>query len=351
MITIFTPSFADEADTNAQNLSVKEIVARLDPRRFAVTLLHEGAPDARIAARPNTHLLQWHKHGNTPRLIAHILAAVPDVYFFPREGPLDAWFLTVRKKLKLKTALVAHVVSGGLYEKPYAPARVKNIEAADLVFANNGYLVELLKEKMGVEAQLIHNGIDRRYFFPPDLRRVLRHRVTVLYAGSMRPYKRVPLVVEQATRRKDVHFRIAGTGEDEGRCKILARQGECSNIQFLGHLSPTQLGEEMRHADLFFFPSVTEGHPQVLGQAAASGLPAVAMKIYRPDYVIDGSTGFLAENDDELAAKLDLLVAQPEKRMSMGRMAIAHSRNFDWDVIADQWQRAFEKAVERRRQH
>jgi len=48
MITVFTPSFADEADTNAQNLSSKEIVARLDPKRFAVTMLCEGKADARI---------------------------------------------------------------------------------------------------------------------------------------------------------------------------------------------------------------------------------------------------------------------------------------------------------------
>ena len=49
MITIFTPSFADEADSNAQNLSVKEIVARLDPERACVTMLHEG--DGRSAHR------------------------------------------------------------------------------------------------------------------------------------------------------------------------------------------------------------------------------------------------------------------------------------------------------------
>ncbi|MGA2348551.1 MAG: hypothetical protein ABSF93_21240, partial [Candidatus Sulfotelmatobacter sp.] len=85
MITIFTPSFADEADTNAQNLSVKEIVARLDPDRAAVTMLHEGAVDPRIASRPNTTLLRWQQHGNTLRTVWQILRRVPDVYFFPRE--------------------------------------------------------------------------------------------------------------------------------------------------------------------------------------------------------------------------------------------------------------------------
>src|SRR5215469_9894695 len=113
MITIFTPSFADEADTNAQNLSVKEIVARLDPARCAVTMLHEGTVDPRIAVRPNTRLLQWRKHGNTVQVAWRLLTHAPDVYFFPREGPLDAVFLKLRRSLRLKTALVTHVVSGG----------------------------------------------------------------------------------------------------------------------------------------------------------------------------------------------------------------------------------------------
>ena len=65
MIKIFTPSFADEADTNAQNLSAKEIVARLDPARAAVTMFHEGAWIRGSWQRPNTTLLRWRQHGKT----------------------------------------------------------------------------------------------------------------------------------------------------------------------------------------------------------------------------------------------------------------------------------------------
>src|SRR5215831_9201645 len=148
MITIFTPSFADEADTNAQNLSVKEIVARLDPERFAVTALHEGPVDSRIAIRPNTRLLRWRNYGNTLRVSLHLLKKVPDIYFFPREGPLDAAFLTLRRRFRLKTAVVSYVVSGGLYNQPYFAARERHIREADAVFANNSYLADLLQEKM-----------------------------------------------------------------------------------------------------------------------------------------------------------------------------------------------------------
>lgn len=351
MVTIFTPSFADEADTNAQNLSVKEIVARLDPARIAVTMLHEGSVDLRIAARPNTELLRWRARGNTLRTLWKLFTRVPDVYFFPREGPLDAAFFALRRMMKLNTAVVSHVVSGGLTSGWYSPARVRNIQKADAVFANNSYLAELVKEKYGREAPTIHNGIDRRYFFPPVAERTADGPVIVLYAGSMRPYKRVPLVVQSAARHPEVRFRIAGVGEDEQVCKDLVRELKCGNVEFLGHLAPARLGEEMRRADVFFFPSMVEGHPQVLGQAAASGLPCVAMNVYRPDYVVSGTTGFLAGSDGELGEKLDLLIHRRDLRRSMGQAAQLHARKFDWDVIARQWQDVFEKAAAMRHRH
>jgi len=350
MIKLFTPSFADEANTNAQNLSVKEIVARLDPDRIAVTMLHEGAVDPRIASRPNTRLLHWREHGNTARILARILGDVPDVYFFPREGPLDAAFLTLRRYLRLKTAVVSYVVSGGLDSQPYLPARQRHIREADAVFANNTYLAQLLKEKMGVEpAGIVYDGVDRRYFFPPKADRYGRDPLTVLYAGSLRPMKRVSLVVRQAARWPDVRFRIAGVGEGLEACKNLATELGCSNVEFLGHLQAAALGEQLRDADIFFFPSILEGHPQVLAQAATSGLPCIAMKIYHPDFVVDGSTGFLAANDAGLSQKLDQLISNRELRLAMGKAAIAHLQKFDWDVISRIWQDAFEQVVARRR--
>lgn len=352
MIKLFTPSFADEANTNAQNLSVKEIVARLDPSRFAVTMIYESAVDPRIASRANTNLIHWSKRGNTARIIFRIMRELPDIYFFPREGPLDAAFLTLRRIFGWKTAVVSYVVSGGLESHAYGPARQRHILEADAVFANNSNLKYLLKQKMGVEAAgVMYDGVDRRYFFASPEKPDASEKLTVLYAGSLRPLKRVPLVVRQAARCPQVQFRIAGKGEEEEICRNLAEELACRNIEFLGHLSQAELAEEMRRADIFFFPSIVEGHPQVIAQAATSGLPCIAMKIYRPDFVVDGETGFLAENDSDLADKLDRLIRDRGLRLAMGRAAITHMRKFDWDEISKNWQAAFEQVVAGKRMH
>jgi len=348
MITIFTPSFADETNTNAQNLTVKEVVARLDPEKFHVTMLCEGTADPRIAERPNTKILRWDKHGNTIRIMARLLQGAPQVYFFPREGPLDSAFLQARHWLRLGTALVTYVVSGGQLESGVPrPTLARNIREAQAVVGNSKYLTHLLGEKLGITAKTIYDGVDRRYFFPPNpsAAEAPRDPKRVLFAGSFRAYKRANLVVEHAARWPEMQFRIAGTGEEERACRELGNQLGCQNVSFLGHLAPQQLGEEMRRASVFLFPSIIEGHPQVLLQAAACGLPSVAMSSYRPEYVVDGKTGYLAKTDSELAERLDALLRNQALRIEMGLAAAEHSRNFEWDHVTRAWSEIFEAVL------
>jgi len=348
MIRIFTPSFADESGTNAQNLTVKEVVARLNPQTFHVTMLTEEPPDPRITARPNTTILQWRARGNTLRILYHLLLRTPDIYFFPREGPLDAAFLHLRRWLRLQTALVTYVVSGGELDHGHPrPTLARNIREAQAVAGNSQHMTTLLRDKIGADATTVYDGIDRRYFFPTE-HPTEHNPLTVLFAGSFRPYKRASLVVQQAARWGNVQFRLAGQGEEFENCRKLAAELNCTNVVFLGHLTSQRLGVEMRAADVFFFPSILEGHPQVLGQAAASGLPAVAMSLYHPDFVVDGETGFLAASDDELQQKLNLLLTQPDLRRRMSQAAARHVQQFDWDSVTLCWQEIFQQVMTRR---
>jgi glycosyltransferase involved in cell wall biosynthesis len=344
LITIFTPSDAAAGNTNAQNLTVKEIVARLPEDQFHVTMLCDGKrPDARLAARRNTRLVPWTKHGNTARLLRHCLLPPPDIYFFPRTGPLDRIFFDVRKRIRLRTSLITYIVMA--MNAVTARGMIgRSIVEGDLVFGNSKHVVETIREMFGVEASPIYDGVDRRYYFSPKER---AENVTpvVLYAGSLQPRKRVELLIQQAARLPGLQFRLAGRGETETHCRDLVKRLGCRNVFFLGHLSSEELGEEMRKADIFFFPSVLEGNPQVLLQAGACGLPCIAMELYRPDYVIDGKTGFLARSDGELFEGLDRLADDATLRHSFAAAAVQHAGQFDWDDIATQWADVFQRTV------
>lgn len=348
-VTVFTPSFADEDNTNAQNLTVKEIVARLPADEFQVTMLASSTPDPRITDRKNTRILRYGERGNTARIVPTLLFPPPDVYFYPRYGPLDRVFVALRRRLRLRTALVTHIVMM-MNAKTVIPFIERLVRGADAVLGNSYYVSETIVQHFGVAAETIHNGIDSRFFYADSPAANARKSMpVVLYAGTFQERKRVPLLIRQAARWPGVEFRLAGRGEEEASCRQLAADLRCRNVAFLGHLSPASLGNEMRRADAFAFPSVLEGHPQVLGQAAACGLPAVAMNVYRPDYVVQEKTGFLVESDADFVQKLDLLLTNSDLRRTLSVAAMQHARQFSWDRIAQQWAEVLRRAVERRR--
>lgn len=327
-VKIFTPSFADDDNTNAQNLTVKEVVARLPPELFHVTMICQGNPDPRIAHRSSTTLLPYYAHGNTLHLLARTLLGRPDVYFFPRQGPLDRAFLDIRKCLSLRIALVTYVVmmmndanSGGMIGR--------SIVEADRVYGNSAFVSETVSERFGARPAVIYDGVDRRFFFPPARGKAFSARKIVLYAGSFQARKRVEVVIEQAVRRPDVEFRLSGRGETEPYSRSLCERHGCGNVVFLGHLTPSQLGEQMRQGDVFLFPSVLEGHPQVLIQATACGLPSIAMSVYHPDIILHGETGFLVDDDSQLAEKLDLLLDDQDLREKLSAAAVRHAAGFN----------------------
>ena len=344
-ITIFTPSYADAANTNAQNLTVKEIVTRLPPDEFHISMFSGPEPDLRIAARANTRLIPWKEHGNTARFLWRLLVSRPDIYFYPRHGPLDSTFFRLRRNLPWRTRIVTHIVMM-MNDVTGTGLTASSIREAAAVYGNSTYVAQTVREMFGVEAGVIHNGIDRRFFFPPK-DAIKPQQAVVLYAGSFQSRKRVDLIVREAARFPEVKFRMAGRGETENECRALAQHLGCRNVEFLGHILPSRLGEEMREAQIFMFPSILEGHPQVLGQAAACGLPSIAMDVYHPDYVVNGGNGFLVKSDEELSQKLELLLRDAALRSSMSKAAVEHARLFDWDAIALQWQKAFRAVMAR----
>jgi glycosyltransferase involved in cell wall biosynthesis len=355
MIHIFTPSWADESNTNAQNLTVKEIVSRLDPEKFHVTMFYIKGIDPRFKHRPNMTFIRWRKHGNTLHVLIHLLFNKYDIFFYPRYTVIEKGFFYIKKylfrrDLKLVTHIV-HTISPAIFQNNMFSVRICRdlILQSDAVFGNSHYVTETVKNNFGIEAQTIHNGVDRRFFYPEVVvDNPVSQPISVLYVGSFQARKRPDVFVKLAQEFSHVEFKLAGQGPELEACKCLVESLTLKNVKFLGHMKPEMLGEEMRKSDIFLFPSIHEGHPQVLGQAAACRLPCIAMACYRPDYIVHGKTGFLVEKDDDLITYLNLLIEDSALRQRMGNAAEIHMKSFDWDVATQAWSDVFDGVLDSR---
>ena len=79
-----------------------------------------------------------------------------------------------------------------------------------------------------------------------------------------------------AGRIPDLHYVVAGDGDDRGRLEQLARQhGLEQRVHFAGQVGDSELPDYYRLADVFVMPSAKEGFGIVFLEAAATGLPVV----------------------------------------------------------------------------
>jgi len=89
-------------------------------------------------------------------------------------------------------------------------------------------------------------------------------------------------------------------------------------------------------ADVFVFPSLEEGGPQVCYEAAAHGLPQITTAIGGGRIARDGRNALVVEPDsaDALAGALRKLAADAELRHELGITARRDAREFAWPEVA-----------------
>jgi glycosyltransferase involved in cell wall biosynthesis len=196
------------------------------------------------------------------------------------------------------------------------------------------------------QVDVLYNGVDPRDF-DPRLRRTFQHpppALTVLYVGHLSTAKgfgdaldAIPRVLAE---RPDMRFEFAGDWlihernifyDDNGRPvpergalkeqwqHLVARFPD--NLRLLGTVSGSDKLEAFRRADIFLFPSYSEGFPMAVLEAMASGLPLVATPVGALAEVLhEGVHGHLVSPGDAagLADMLLALARDDEGRLRMG---------------------------------
>ena len=200
----------------------------------------------------------------------------------------------------------------------------------------------------------------------PTPQRPLPHPVNskfkILFVGRHIERKGITYLIEAAKYLPADQFeiRIVGVGDLTKQLHVIANEVKQSNpdsaeIIFTGKLSPEDLANEYRTANVFTLPAIvdskgdTEGLGVVLIEAMELGLPIVASNVGGiPDVVIDGESGILVQEKDPiaLADAFKRLAADPsltERLLAGARKRI--SECFTWDGIIKRQIDVYNKVV------
>ncbi len=139
--------------------------------------------------------------------------------------------------------------------------------------------------------------IDDNHFIKEEIR-------SVLYVGHIERAKGLEQIIETARMISDVSFVLVGAvREDISGLEIP------SNISFIGRVDADAVKSYLRDADIFLFPSLTEGFSNAVLEAMAMGIPIIASDVGANSEMIEESGGVVLKhnNAEEICKAIDCL--------------------------------------------
>lgn len=187
--------------------------------------------------------------------------------------------------------------------------------------------------------EVVHYGLEvERYDFRPRAP-APEGPVRMLCVATLRDYKGHAVLFEALAGDEPelarVQLDLAGDGPLRRELEVRARRlGLAERVRFLGSRTEDEVAALLDAADVFVLPSIVlpngwmEGLPNVLIEALAAGVPAIATRMSGiPELIRDGETGLLAEPGDPIGLRQAILqvIADPDaalERARAGRRAV-----------------------------
>ncbi|MGQ9920296.1 MAG: glycosyltransferase family 4 protein [Desulfobacca sp.] len=283
---------------------------------------------------------------NTPFILGPVNGGVP----FPKNFRDVAWKEFAHYNF---LRLFTHLIPG--YAATY--------RRADYVLAGSRYTLAYLQRTFHLSAHRVEllpeNGLSADFFQEPQ-RETRQGPVQLLFVGRLVPYKGADILLDALARLPAAHcgqieLTVVGDGpERQPLTEQVQRLGLTAAVRFVGWVAQKQTREYYAQADLFCFPSIREFGGAVVLEAMASGLPClVADHGGVAEYVTSECGVKIAPRNREylvaqLAAHIDTLSRDRDRRLAMGVRAQERARQFTWEAKACQVAIIYEKVLQRR---
>jgi glycosyltransferase involved in cell wall biosynthesis len=185
----------------------------------------------------------------------------------------------------------------------------------------------------------IPNGCDHTIFYPRD-RAACRAKLginpearLVLFVGWLTPLKGLPELVAafSRVRRQFVNAELVCIGEGPLK-QMLCATAPDDGVRAVGTKTSVEIAEWLGACDLLCLPSHSEGCPNVVVEALASGRPVIASQVGGIPELVDDHSGILVPFGD--SSKLSNAICEGLKR-NWDEDAIAARMSRSWDQVAD----------------
>ncbi len=167
------------------------------------------------------------------------------------------------------------------------------VKSSDNIIAISEKVSLSFEKKYGIKTiplPLFYN-ISKQYS-----KEISNERKKIVAVGSMIDIKNPFLFADTAKQLPEYDFIWIGKGYYFDWIKEKIEKENITNLTLIPKLIQSELFVFLQTCNLFFFPSIHEGFPNVLVEAMSCGLPVVCYNSYGPDAVINGVTGIVLNN-------------------------------------------------------
>lgn len=208
--------------------------------------------------------------------------------------------------------------------------KLLNLSKKNFVLCENSR--KYLERAFGVESIKVPNFIDEN--FVNDKREINEELKKALFVGRVSIEKGAKEMFEVARRFPDIIFEFIGQPSQE----VLTIE-KPENCVLLGPKPYDEVVASLDSADMFLFPSHSEGFSLALAEAMARGLPSVATDVGANLDMLENKGGLVVEKGDVDAMELCIKeLLDPIKRKEMSKWCIEKVlNNYTTDKIIEEF--------------
>lgn len=210
-----------------------------------------------------------------------------------------------------------------------------------------------------VPVAAVSNGVDLSHFKPGLVSKELYEKYgidasipMVLYVGRVDPEKKVELVVKAFKEARKVvpKMQLVVVGDGVDRLRLEGKYGATTGVKFLGKVLPPDLYELYKMGSVFATASEIETQGIVLIEAAASGLPLIAVnKGAVSEVCLNGENGYLCKpgSVEEIGEAIVKIMSDDKLREKFAKRSVEVAHEHDFEKTLNKFINIYQKVVQK----